>query len=239
MKRTVHILLLVPVVALAFFAGCGDVQTVAPSAAPSRDALQTECVASYYKVNSSAYMTQQQHRFSPSAGRLRITADEPTGRFECVLQQNQFTVVQESKGALADLPDSFFNKALATAVFYSMCAGGSLLDTDNMTRGEPVKVLGQWYTPLTPAWPKNQLTVTLLENQISSRIEWVKVSDFEKHLEWMALNYNLRYHTDLARKLPRTIDVFDIRDGIASKKSIVRFEYKDILSGNAAKTGKP
>lgn len=239
MKRTVHILLLVPVVALAFFAGCGDVQTVAPSAAPSRDALQTECVASYYKVNSSAYMTQQQHRFSPSTGRLRVTADEPTGRYEYVLQQGLFSAVRPDGGPVSDLPESFFNRALATAVFYSMCAGGSLLDTAQMTPGQPVKVLGQWYVPLTPAWPKNQLSVTLLQNQISSRIEWVKVSDSEKHLEWMALNYNLRYHTDLARKLPRTIDVFDIRDGIASKKSIVRFEYKDILSGNAAKTGKP
>lgn len=229
MKRTIHLLLLIPVIGLFLFAGCGGVQTAVPSAPASKEAIQTDCIASYFKVNASPYITQQQHRFSPSTGRLHVTADEPTGRYECVLQQGQFTVVSGSTGVTADLPESFFNKALATLVFYSMCAGGSLLDTSEMTAGEPIKVLGQWYIPLTPAWPKNQLTVTLFQNQDCSRIEWVKVSDSANGLEWMALNYNLRYNAELARKLPRTIEVYDVRDGIASKKSIVRFEYKDIL----------
>jgi hypothetical protein len=239
MNRMIHILWLIPVVGLSLLAGCGDSQTAASSASASGNTLQTECVASYFKVNASPYMTQQQHRFTPSTGRLRVTADEPTGRYECVLQQNQFTVVHQNTRASADLPDSFFNKALATTVFYSMCAGGSLLDTAQMTSGEPVKVLGQWFVPLTPAWPKNQLTVTLLQNQTSSRIEWVKISDSAKGLEWMALNYNHRYNAELGKRLPRTIDVYDIRDGIASKKSIVRFEYKDILSGKPTDSERP
>lgn len=239
MKRTIQLFLLVCAVGLVLFAGCAGTQTAAPSAPASKDVIQAECVASYYKINASPYITQQQHRFSPSAGRLRVTADEPTGPYESVLQKDLFTVVRGSTGGSADLPESFFNRALATSVFYSMCAGGGLLDTSAMTRGEPLKVLGQWYTPLTPSWPTNQLTVTLFENQNSSRIEWVSVSDAEKDLEWMALNYNLRYNSDLARRIPRTVEVYDVRNGIASKKSIVRFEYKDILSGNAAKTGKP
>jgi hypothetical protein len=232
MKRMVPFLLFVGATGLVVLTGCGEVQTSAPSAPITGDTIKAECVASYFKTNTSPYITQQQHRFSPSAGLLRVIAEEPTGRYESVLQQGQFTVVRQSPGASADLPETYFNKALSTAVFYSMCGGGALLDPATMTAGQPVRILGQWFIPLTPAWPKNDLSVTLFQNQTSSRIEWVQVSDPANGLEWMALNFNLRYNTDLARRLPRTVDIYDVRDGIASKKTIVRFEYKDILSNS-------
>jgi hypothetical protein len=235
MKRLPHKFLLFPFIGLFFVFGCSSVQTSDATTESSPTAPETtqtilaaDSIVRYYKIDSSAYITQQQHKFIPSAGRLEVNSVEPTGQYQYRLEQNQFTSPQKASKELSDLPASFFNQALATAVFYSLCAGGSLLDTGTMPSGEPLKIQGQWYTPLTPSWPKGQLTVTLLRNQSSSAIEWVKISDSSTGLEWMARNYNLRYNSDLKTRIPRTVDVFDIREGIASKSLIVKFEYKDV-----------
>jgi hypothetical protein len=235
MKRLTHKFFLFPLMGLFVIFGCHTVQTSdtttkTPPAAPEskQSILTADSIVRYYKIDSSAYITQQQHTFIPSAGRLEVNSVEPTGQYQYKLEQNQFTSPQKASKELSDLPASFFNQALATAVFYSLCAGGSLLDAGTMPSGEPVKIQGQWYIPLTPLWPKGQLTVTLLRNQNSSAIEWVKIADSSTGLEWMARNYNLRYNSDLKTRIPRTVDVFDVREGIASKSLIVKFEYKDI-----------
>lgn len=219
--------LVVPIAAIVL-AGCTQVQTPAADPGESHLTLAAECVVNYYRVDGSAYATQQKHRFVPATGQLQVRAEEPTGTFEYTLQQDQFVASQKSTDALSDLPESFSNPELATLVFYSICAGGALLDTANMPAEEPIKIQGQWYIPLKPAWPIGDRSVTLFQNQTSGQIELIQISDAAQEIVWLARSYNLRYNSDLEKRLPRSIDIFDIQGGIASKKLMVQFQYKDI-----------
>ena len=69
------------------------------------------------------------------------------------LLKDDFTSSRQKSQGLSDLTRSFWNKHLAAAVFYSVCAGGGLLETGVMFPGDKVKVEGQWYRTLSPQWP--------------------------------------------------------------------------------------
>ena len=76
---------------------------------------------------------------------------------------------------------------------------------------------------------KDDLQVTLLKNRETNRIELVQLQDAASETLWLVQSYNLRYSKELDTLVPMKIDVFDIRDGIASKKLIIQFDYKSIL----------
>ena len=64
----------------------------------------------------------------------------------------------------------------------------------------------------------------------------VQLEDPQEGLVWLINNYNLRYSKELSERLPRMIDVFDIRNGVASKELMIRFDYKDIRKAQAKDT---
>lgn len=198
---------------------------------PSMATIQADCIVHYFKTNASAYITRQRHDYNPETGFFRAVATEPIGKIQCTLNRDNFTSTGQKKAALSDLPDSFWNKNLATVLFYGFCAGGDLLEISSMQAGENVKIEGRWYRPFKPAWPTDT-EVTLLQSLATGRIELLELSDSHEGLKWLVECYNYRYSKQLKERVPRSIDVYDIRDGIASKELMIRFDYKDIQKLN-------
>lgn len=227
MKYSVSLLIVPIVVATLLFAGCSQSQQqTAEEPVSVRATITTDCIVHYYKTNASAYMTRQQHGYNPGKGFFEAVSTEPVGTVQCSLLKDDYESSVSKKKTLSDLP-SFWSKNLAVAVFYSFCAGGGLLKTDSMQSADNVKIEGRWYTPLSPRWPSG-IKLTLLQSLDTKRIEMVRLEDAKEGLTWLVNNYNLRYSKELLNRFPRMIDVFDIRDGVASKELMVRFEYKDI-----------
>lgn len=192
-----------------------------------RASIETDCVAHYYKTNTSSYITRQQHGFNPSAGFFQAASSEPIGVVQCSLTKDRYTSSDLKGQSLSDLPGTFWSENLAAVVYYSFCAGSGLLETDAMASGENIKIEGQWYKPLKPAWP-NGIDLTLLQSLDTKRIERVQMHDPKTGLSWLVSNYNIRYNNELSTRCPRTIDVFDIRNGVASKELMIRFDYTTI-----------
>lgn len=195
-----------------------------------RAAIITDCIARYYKADGAAYITRQQHSFNPAAGYFQMKALEPSGQLQFTLNNNQYIEIQPKTAALSDIPVSFCNANLAAALFYSFCAGGDLLDTASLSAGQPVKLEGQWYQPLKTNWSGSSAVITLLRSADTNRIELVELEDSAKGLSWLLRSYNLRYNKELDKRVPRTVDVFDTRSGIASKQLMIQFDYKDVQS---------
>lgn len=189
--------------------------------------IRTDCIAHYYKTNASAYITQQQHGYNPSEGYFEAFATEPGGMIQCTLLKEDYVSSGLKEHRLSDLPKSFGSKNLAVAVFYSFCAGGDLLETESMISAENIKIEGRWYELLKPEWPSG-IELMLLRAVDTKRIELVQLEDEQAGLTWLLKNYNTRYSKELSKRIPRTIDVFDIRNGVASKELMIRFDYKDI-----------
>jgi hypothetical protein len=235
MKHSTVLLIVSAAVLNLMFTGCGSQtrqrqQDESPSVQGS---IEADCIVHYYKSNASAYITAQQHRFNPQAGFFQASSKEPVGTVQCSLVRDVFDSSELKKELLSDLPGSFWNQNLATVLFYSFCAGGDLLDTASMTAGENVKIDGQWYKPFTPAWPTD-VDVKVLQSLDSRRVEAVELTDVKKGSVWLVRCYNHRFSRELDKRLPRTIDVYDIVNGIASKELMIRFDYSDIRKMTSA-----
>jgi hypothetical protein len=123
---------------------------------------------------------------------------------------------------------------LATGLYYSFCAGSGLLDAAKMTTLENVKLEGRWYQPLSAdAFGMNDQSVIVYRALDTDRIELVKLQNADGSI-WLFRSYNLRYSKHLDRKIPRGIDVFDIREGLASKQYVAQFQYEDIRNAIGA-----
>ena len=230
MKHSVSLLIALSVAAVLFLTGCSQSQqAIQDESVDGVATITADCIVHYYKSNASAYITRQQHGYNPSAGFFQAVSTEPGGTVQCSLLKENYESTGLEQPRLSDLPNSFGTKNLAMAVFYSFCAGGGLLDTGSMAAAENIKIEGRWYTPLTPQWPSD-VKLTLLRSLETKRIEKVLLEDEQEGLSWWIDNYNLRYSKEISRRLPRMIDVFDIRNGIASKELMIRFDYKDIKS---------
>jgi len=228
MKRSVSLLLASMVVVGFLFAGCSQSQQETQGEPVSVGAaITTDCIVHYYKTNASPYITWQQHGYNPSDGFFQAVSTEPTGTVQCLLLKDDYDSSGLKQQILSDLPSSFWSKNLAVAVFYSFCAGGGLLETESMVSTENIKIEGRWYKPLKPQWPSG-VELTLLQSLDTKQIELIRLEDTQAGLAWLVRSYNLRYSKELSERLPRMIDVFDIRDGVASKKLMIRFDYKDI-----------
>lgn len=189
--------------------------------------IQADCIAHYYKSNGSAYITRQQHGFTPSLGLFHAYSSEPAGPVECLLTRDGFSSTGQEKELLPDLPRQLWSKHLAASVFYSFSAGGGLLDTSAMAKGDNVRIEGRWYQPVVTDW-SGQLQLTLYRTLDTERVELVKMEDSQQELSWLLKSYNYRYSKELDGLIPRAIDVFNISDGLGSKALMIRFDYKNI-----------
>jgi len=228
MKCSVSLPIVLMVAVGFLFSGCSQSQQETqdePVAVTA--AITTDCIVHYYKTNTSAYITRQRHGYNPSAGFFQAVSTEPIGTVKCSLLKDNYDSSGQKQQTLSDLPESFWSKNLAAAVFYSFCGGGDLLGTESMASGENIKIEGQWYQPLKPQWPTG-VELTLLRSLDTRRIELIQLKDSQGGLAWLIRNYNLRYSNELSKRLPRMIDVFDIRSGVSSKELMIRFDYKDI-----------
>ncbi|MHC5083482.1 MAG: hypothetical protein ACYTET_06040 [Planctomycetota bacterium] len=197
--------------------------------------ISADCVVHYFRVDQSPYITEQQHTFKPEAGSLKIVSREPYGVFGYHLNKNQFSSTKKVKQGLSDLDVDFCDRKLATTLFYSFTAGANLLDKSLFATSDHIKIEGQWYQPYQPGWPSDELQVSLFQGLGSERIELVRIDNSETGQSWLARSYNLRYSKQLDRLVPRKIDVYDISDGVASKKLVIQVDYKQIQV--ALKTG--
>ncbi|MHC5191015.1 MAG: hypothetical protein ACYSOP_02355 [Planctomycetota bacterium] len=208
--------------------GCRQIQQNSPGESVAVEpSITADCIVQYFKANASAYITHQEHRFNPSEKFFQAVSTEPIGIVQCSLHGDVFTSSGLKSKPLSDLPSSFWTRNLAAAVFYGFCGAGGLIETEAMASGDTIKIEGRWFRPLTPEWsggPKLKLLYAL----DSKQVELVFLEDAQNGLTWLVRGYNLRFDKELSTRLPRTIDVYDIRDGIASKELMIRFDYQDI-----------
>ena len=132
------------------------------------------------------------------------------------------------------------------AVFYSFTAGAGLLDFAQLETQEITKIEGQWYEPTQ--MQKGNIELKLLKNKSTNRIDLVEITKQDSEFTpkdgaeydreyyqisiepmWLIRSYNYRYSKELDRLVPMRIDIFDIRNGLASKQLIIQIDYKTIL----------
>ena len=230
-KKSIRIGILLALLVLV--GGCGQVsqqqQQQTTQEIPTQTAsIVADCIVNYFQKDGIPYITQQQHRFDPKTGYLQIAAIEPSGLYQFTLNKDSFSSSRQLTPFLSGLPASFVNEQLATAVSYSFTTGAGLLDTAQFETLEMKKIEGQWYQPMQAA-NNTEIQITVLRNKGTNQADLVKLQDTEHEIQWLIKSYNLRYSKELDTLVPMKIDLFDIRNGLASKQLIIQIDYKGIL----------
>jgi hypothetical protein len=187
--------------------------------------IDTRCVAAYQQGKAPYWTVQQQH-FCPQSVLFEAWGTEPEGAYRCTYTKGQFSAAGLDGAAMKSLPAGLMNAPLAELVYYSFTSGAGF-EPAEMSVKESARIEGQQYEAFQISSGSAGRTIMLYKNAVSGNIELVRVADGEA-LDWMARSYNPRYHDRFKRMIPRRIDVFDIWQGIASKKLLIQFDYIDV-----------
>jgi len=231
MKHSIIIRIALVPALLALIGGCGRVlqQPTSETHTP-KASIAADCIVNYFQKDGAPYITQQQHRFGPETRYLQIIAAEPSGTYHFTLTNDNYSSSKKLTSFLSGLPASFVNEPLANAVFYSFTAGAGLLNTTQFETQETTKIEGQWYEPIQATENSSKIQVTVLRNRETNQVDLVKLQQSKDETLWLVKSYNYRYSKELDRLVPMKIDIFDIRNGLASKQLIIQIDYKSILT---------
>jgi len=189
------------------------------------DPIIAQAVTLFYLPSGKIYYTKQEHRFCPSQKTLVISATEPEGKILWKWADGNFirqTSVQQRFTAEWQA-DSFY------ALFAGFLYGGGFLSTDTLAASEPVNLEGQAYIPIKLPIKTANFDAFLYKNRKTGLIDRVGVYSKTDKKAQMAILYNWSLLGQNNRIVPRKIDIFDITDGIVSKKLMIQIDYKHIL----------
>ena len=189
-----------------------------------KDCIETRCVVAYY-TGTTPYWTESRQRFCPSSLLFEAWGAEPEGVYQAAYSRGQFSASGLDRPAIKALPAGLMNAPLAELTYYSFTAGAGF-EPERMTAADTARIEGQRYEAFEVKGGAGR-TVTLYRNPDGGHYELVRVAD-GKGLDWLARSYNPRYSSRFNRAIPRKIDIFDIQQGIASKKLLIQFDYIDV-----------
>lgn len=218
---------IVVTVAALLLAGCGALERPDANAEKPdcQHCIKTRSIVTYHE-NDSSYWTEQQQRFCPATVVFAASGSEPEGAWRGTLSEGRFATSGLDGSFMQSLPFGLMDAVLAEMLYYSFTAGANF-EPEAVTPLEPASIEGRRYASFRVDRQDAGHTVTLYRDVATGRIELVRLAAGDGRI-WQAQSYNLRYNPRFERMMPRKVDIFDIRRGIAAKKLLVEFDYIDV-----------
>lgn len=212
-----------------YLTGCSEVATSTDHRIPSvtGNCIHAQAVVRYFLSDGNQYFTEQQHLFCPSEKTLQIQSNEPAGFHTWRITEHGFNTTS-STGNHSRKETSLMNHPAALSIFSGFYYGSEILDTSSFMKQDPQKIEGQWYEPFQQASLEESVISILYQNLDSKKIDFVTVTDQANGITLSAKCYNWRYFGPDGTLIPRTIDIFDISQGLSSKNLLIRVDYKHI-----------
>ena len=111
--------------------------------------LEFDCVVTFYQPDDSFYLTEQHYEVYPWSNSIRISGQEPQGRFVWQLSKGRFDAVKGGE-QFDGLPSVVESHYFAEVILNIITAPVRFLDESvEFTKvPEPVRIQGQWYYPI-------------------------------------------------------------------------------------------
>lgn len=188
----------------------------------TKNCIQAQAVVTYFLSGDQPYLTDQQHTFCPDSKSLFIQSHEPRGFFTW-----KWTGGEYSRTPTSTHPaDAYWHRPQILAVYAGFLYGGGFLPADALPAEAPTSLEGQRYTPLVLTISGKEIHAYLYRNLDTHTIDRILVEDPAGGQVFMAKCYNWSYYSPKKLMIPRKIDIFDITNGLASKKMIIEVDYK-------------
>jgi hypothetical protein len=186
--------------------------------------ITAKAVVSYYLPEGRTYLTDQDHLFCPDTGVMQIRSREPQGVFVWTWAGRQLSENNPSQAA-----DAYWEPAQIAAVCTGFFYGGGFFPSSDLKAGQMIRLEGQRYIPIQGDLQEDPIQIIMYRNQDTQQIDRILVEDKNKKKIWMAMLYNWSFYGINGNLIPRKMDIFDITDGVSSKKLIIQLDYKQVL----------
>jgi len=194
--------------------------------------VSVECVATFYKPDKSLYMTEQVHQIYPWSNSIRISAEEPGGKFVCQLSRGKFSILETAEENWT-LPVEIGAKTFAMAVLDIMTAPARFLDKSAVYKEIKrfTKIEGQVYWPVIRTEKTEQGSgaeeeVIFCRNQQSSMIDVVWYSSEGSDSLLTVRGYNYTQIKEDGIVLPQRVEIFSASSDGVLQKRLAKIEYR-------------
>lgn len=197
--------------------------------------LNFDCVVAFYRQDGSFYLTEQSHEIVPWSNSIRISAQEPQGKFIWEFSLEGMRVIEGTKKA-DFLPIGLGAEDFAQAILDTTTTPVRLLggQADFIKGTSPVKVEGRWYYPIQrveldkPASAPIRPKLVFYQNRESSFVDLLWFESIDKGTYFTVRGYNYHEVKKGGVVVPAKIEIFmtDIRGAIQHR--LVKIDYHQL-----------
>lgn len=206
-----------------------------PRAWAQTKTLDLDCVVTFYQPDGGFYLTEQRHKIDPSSNIIRLSAQEPQGKFAWELSPAGFTVIEGTKQG-DFLPGGLGAEDFAQAILDITTTPLRLIErkTGLIRSSEPVKIEGQWYYPIgrpmsdKPDSDTHRPNLVYYQNRDSALVDMLLFAGTDKVACLTVRGYNYHEVENGGIWIPAKIEIFmaDVR-GVMQKR-LVKIDYHQL-----------
>lgn len=189
--------------------------------------LEFDCIATFYQPDGSFYLTKQHHEIFPWSNSIRVSAQEPQGKFVWEFSRNGLSIT-EGTGQEVFLPVGLDAEDFTKAILDITTTPVRLMDNKaGLTKGNrPLKIEGRWYYPIGHAESDNQPDIIFYQNRDSSLIDLIWFVSAKRGTPLAVRGYNYQKIKKGAVLIPAKIEIFmtDLQGVIQNR--LVTIDYR-------------
>ena len=216
---------------MIFLTGCETVnqnELAMEKASITGPTLKAQCLVTVFDDTGNKYFTTQKHKIYPQDQKIIITASEPEGDFTWGLNKGNF-FLKNTNNAVEQPKFKVCSHGIAQTVLLAVSAAGGFLDDHSGLIGEPLSISGQMYEPVivfaNAASPVAQI---VYRQQVTHKIDWVKVENETAKSALAGRCYNLREIKNTDKHIPTSIDIYNTDKNGRPADRIMHLEYSSI-----------
>jgi hypothetical protein len=203
-----------------------------PQAWAKTKSLDLDCVVTFYQPDGSFYLTEQHHKINPLTNKIRLSAQEPQGKFVWELSPAGFTVIEGTQQG-DFLPAGLKAEDFAKAIIDITTTPLRLIErkTGLIKSAEPIKIEGQWYYPIghpmsdKPDSQTHQPNLVYYQNRENSLVDMLLLTGTDKTACLAVRGYNYQEVEKGGILVPAKIEIFLSDAGGIMQKRLVKIDY--------------
>jgi len=199
--------------------------------------LEFDCVVAFYEPDGSFYLTKQHHEIYPWSNLIRISAQEPQGKFTWEFSPDGMTVIEGTRQG-DFLPIGLGAEDFEKAILDITTTPVRLLEGKaGFIRGpRALRVEGRWYYPIErgrpgktgsePYWPK----LVLYQNRDSSLVDMLRFASVDGGTFLAVRGYNYHEIEKGSVSVPTKVEIFKTDAAGFFQQRLVKIDYHQFKS---------